>query len=97
MRLFKKKDRNPKLALAKDKLLDELTNYDPQDKEYQAILESLKAIIELELRTNKWLSKVDANTFALIVCNLLGILIIVAYEQKHVFASKASGFLAKVR
>lgn len=95
MRIRSKKDKNPKLTLAKDKLLDELNNYDPQDKEYQAILESLKAITELDPKSRR--SKVDVNTLALVAGNLLGILVIVAYEQKHVFASKASGFLLKAK
>jgi hypothetical protein len=95
MRLPTKKDKNPKLTLAKDKLMDELSNYDPQDKEYQAILVSLKAITELEPQSRR--SKVDANTLALVVGNLIGIIVIVAYEQKHVFASKASGFLLKAK
>jgi len=95
MRLPNKKDKNPKLTLAKDKLMDELSNYDPQDKEYQAILVSLKALTELESQPRR--GKVDANTLALVIGNLLGIIVIVAYEQKHVFASKASGFLLKAK
>lgn len=41
--------------------------------------------------------RVTPDTLALVASNLIGILVIVGYEQKHIVSSKALGFLGKLR
>lgn len=87
--MFKK---NKPLEEAKQRLMQELAMYDPTEEEYEKILDRLHKLNSVPSR-----SKVNADTIAIVLGNLFGILVIVAYEQKHVFASKASNFIMKVK
>lgn len=85
--------KNKQLDEVKQRLLTDLAVYDPTDKEYETILNRLEALDKL---SNKR-AKVSPDTIAIVLGNLLGIVVIVAYEQKHVFASRASNFIMKVK
>lgn len=54
---------------------------------YPKLLAHLKQLEEMKAKAKR--SPVSSDTIALVAGNLLGILIIVAYEQKHVLSSKA--------
>jgi hypothetical protein len=58
----------------------------PESEEYKALLESLERL--RKLKDNNRPKRLDRNTILLVAGNLLGILVIVVYEQKHVMTSK---------
>jgi hypothetical protein len=63
--------------------------------EYAKLLDKLERLNEVSAKNGR--GKVDANTLAIICANLFGILIIVAYEQKHVLSSKALNQIPKLK
>ena len=81
------------LSIAINRLLTEMDTYGPDSPEYPALVAHLKTLTKI--RKAKPSYRVDPNTMALVAGNLLGILVIVAYEQKHVMVSKAKDLLLK--
>jgi hypothetical protein len=69
-----------------DDVLDEMRKAGVNSEEYSELMTHLERLYKMkrEDRTNP----ISRDTIALIAGNLLGILIIVAYEQKHVMTSK---------
>lgn len=84
---------NTKLDPVIDTILSEMEAFGPDSPEYSMMLSHLEKVVNL--RKSEDNKKVTPDTMALVAGNLLGILIIVAYEQKHVMASKAQGFILK--
>lgn len=78
-----------------EKVLDAMRAYDTIDEEYIRLMDYLERLTKLKAEKSK--SKVDPNTKAIILGNLLGIVIIIAYEQKHVMKSKAMAFTLKAK
>ncbi len=75
------------------KLQEELAAYDPNSEEFSIAMDHLEKLYILRTGTGK--KGVDANTLAIVAGNLLGILIIVAYERMHVVTSKGLNFILK--
>lgn len=72
-----------------------LSDLDPGTKEYATVHKQLKGLHALKVAEQP--KPVDPNTLLNIGGSILGILIIVGYEQKHVVTSKAVGFLRTLR
>lgn len=58
----------------------------PYSEDYNDLLKRLERLYDLKAQQRP--KKVSPDTLALIAGNLAGILLIVAYEQKHVITSK---------
>jgi len=80
------------LKAEKQRLLVDLTMLDPAGNEYKQTLKMLERLEKLKPRFRP-----SVDTIITASASLLGILIIVAYEEKHVFASKAQGFIPKLK
>jgi hypothetical protein len=65
---------------------------DIDSEEYDKLLEKLERLEQLK---SKKTSGPSPDTLILAATNIAGILIIVLYEQKHVFTSKALSFILK--
>lgn len=91
-----KKDKNEQaLDSAIERVLNDMDTYGPDSEEYKQLVEHLEKLYSLKnTRTTK---RVSPDTIAIVAGNLLGILIIVAYEQKNVITSKGIGFVMKTR
>jgi hypothetical protein len=84
------------LDAAMNTLFVKLDADNPESPEYEktlGYLERMTAIRKLE-NTNQ---KVSPDTKAIIVGNLVGILIIVAYERMHVVTSRGLSFIKGVK
>lgn len=92
--MFQRKPKivNLKLNAASIRLLDDMQEQSTNSEEYSVMLAHLERVNALYESKDR-VRKVDPNTMALIAGNLFGILIIVAYEQKHVLTSKGIGFI----
>jgi len=90
----KSKELDSKLDEVSDHLLNQMLEVEVSSQKFAVDLAHLERVRTLRTRSKKSL---DSNTLALIAGNLLGILIIVAYEQKHVMTSKGLGFVPKLR
>jgi hypothetical protein len=76
-------------------LLKQMAEDDPKTKEYAAMADQLSKLMAMKKEVNSGLT-ISADTWALIAANLVGILIIVTYEQAgHVITTKALGMLRK--
>lgn len=68
-------------------VIESMTQIGPYSDEYEKQLAYLARLNEL--KAAKKPERVSRDTMALVLGNLVGILIIVMYENKHVFTSKA--------
>lgn len=78
-----------------DEVLLKMQELGPDDEDYPNMMTNLERLVTLKAEEAK--SGFSQDTFLIVGGNLLGILIIVAYEQKHVMVSKALNFLNRVR
>lgn len=76
-------------------ILNEMTLLGPDDEKYPNMLSLLERLYKL--KAEKCRPPVSRDTIALIAGNLLGILLIVIYEEKHVLTSKGMNQLIKPR
>jgi hypothetical protein len=76
-----------------DKLLESMDSFGPEDPEYATHLAHLERLTAMKANCRR--KRVSPDQMALVLGNLLGIVIIVAYEQKHVMVSKATNFVMK--
>lgn len=65
----------------------------PDDAEYPKLINMLTELSDITPK--KGLRSVSPDTLMIVAGNLIGILVIVGYEQKHVITSKAVGFIMK--
>jgi hypothetical protein len=79
-----------------DKLLTALAPIAPTEDDYKTVADHLITIHKLR-ETELSRKRVSSDKAAEVVGSILGILAIVMYEQKHVFTSKALGFVTKIR
>lgn len=77
------------------RILDDMDMFGPGSEEYDILLPQLKKL--MKLKDTKKSKSIDPNTVVLVVGNLVGILIIVMYEEKHVITSKAFSVFVKSR
>lgn len=75
-----------------EKCLVELQTKDPGTDEYAKTSAHLERLIKLKAEYRP--KRVNPDTVAIVVGNLVGILIIVMYEETHVITSKAFNTIA---
>jgi hypothetical protein len=73
------------------KVLTRMNEIGPDNQEYAEFVKHLDRLIEMKADERR--SRIDPNTVVIVLGNLLGILVIIAYEQKHVMVSRALGFV----
>lgn len=76
-----------------DAVLDEMLRIGPDNEEYPKMLENLERLYKIKEGDRR--DPVSKDTIALVLGNLLGIMVIVAYEQRHVITSQ--GFKQLIR
>lgn len=75
-----------------DRVLTEMTTLTPETDEYANLLAKLERLTAL-IDDNHVRKPVSLDTLVMSGANILGILVIVIYEQKHVMVSKALGYV----
>jgi hypothetical protein len=63
----------------------------PDSEEYSALVEHLDRLAKMKAEERR--NRVSPDTMAIVAGNLVGVLIIVAYERSHVMTSKGLGFV----
>ena len=76
-----------------ERVTDDMEMIGPTHEEYPQLLTQLERLTKL--RHGDKPKPISRDTLALIAANLLGILIVVNYEQAHVVTSKAFGNIMK--
>lgn len=94
--MFRRKPKvDPNLDPVVESILLEMNTYGPDSEEYTNLLGHLERVYAMRQKNDS--RRVSPDTVVLVAGNLLGILIIVAYEQKHVMTSKGLGLLLKTK
>lgn len=81
------------LAAQIAKILTEMETYSPDTPEYKNAIKQLERLMKMKAKDSRKQISPDAVLTA--ASYLVGIFIIVAYEQKHVLVSKALNFIQK--
>jgi len=89
------KDRDERVDRLIARVTDDMEMYGPESEEYSTSMAYLERLHALKAESKP--ERVSRDTIALVVGNIIGILVIVAYEQKHVMTSKAFGTILKTR
>ena len=85
------------LQLEIDRLYGELKLHDPESVEYCAIKDHLVDLVNLNTPKVPEKKTLDPNTILLAVTNVVGIVVVLAYEHAHPIAGKAFGMISKLR
>lgn len=80
-----------KLDVITESVYDEMIIATPDSDEFRAQLENLERLTTLKSKK----VKVSHDTLAIVIGNVMCVLVVVMYEQKHVFTSKALGNILK--
>lgn len=88
---FFKKDQSSPLDSLIDALLDEMNDKGVYSSDYPDMLTKLERLYALKAEQRQ--APVSRDTIAHVVGSLLGILIIVIYEEKHVMTSKGFSWI----
>jgi len=89
---FRKKD-DSALEEQITAVLEDMKQYTPTSPEYPNLLEYLERLNSLKSKEKR--QRITSDTMALVIGNLAGIAIIVAYEHAHVVASRGLNFVMK--
>lgn len=93
--MFPRRPQNPGLDEAIAEILSEMKGFSSDSKEYAIMVEHLVTLNKLkETQSSR---RVSADTMAIVVGNLAGILAILSYERINVVTSKALQFAGKIR
>jgi hypothetical protein len=92
MRIFGRKDSIYDEPIIE--VLNSMNEYGPESQEYQALVDHLERLSKMkaEERGNR---RVSPDTWVIVGGNVLGVLAIAAYEQRHILNVKALGFLLR--
>lgn len=86
--------KNPsKLDEPINKILARMDDVEVGNEECDKLTKQLERLMKLQAEEPR--GGISPDTLAIVVGNLLGILTIVAYEQKHVMVSKALGLILR--
>lgn len=77
-----------------DRVLSDMSVYGPDTEEYSKMIKYLESLGRMRANEQPQ-TRISPDTMLIVVGNLLGILIIVIYEQKHVLVSKGMGFILR--
>lgn len=78
-----------------NKVLVELSQYDPNDEEYGQLIKHLGELTRMKNETNTQFFGVSPDTLAVITANLIGIVLIIRHEHLNVVTSKAMSLIVK--
>lgn len=86
-RFFRRGDKPNPLDVKIEAIFAEMDLTAPDSEEYPKLLASLERLKKIKAEERK--DRISRDTLAIVIGNLLGILLIVAYEHSHVITSRA--------
>lgn len=93
--LFRKSKAEQTIDLEINKVFERMAKEDISGVEYETYLSDIERLTNLKvIMTERQVSK---DTLVIVGANLLGIALILGYEQMHVVSSKALGFVIRGR
>lgn len=70
-----------------DRLLEVLNMNDPEEEEYQKVMDRLDQL--MKIKTCERPSRISWDTALVVAGNLLGVILVLKYERLHIVTSKA--------
>lgn len=95
LRQFFKKDAATPVDSLIDAVQEDMHKKGPNSEEFPKLLSQLERLYKI--KNGERQDPVSRDTMAIVAGNLLGILLIVAYEQKHVMTSKGFQHIIRPR
>jgi len=95
MKLFTKKQKKTTVDDVIDSLISDMESMDSNTDEYATVVNNLLKLSEVKTEVKK--SRISPDTLLVIGGNILGIIIILSYEEKDIITSKAMSFIGKGR
>lgn len=83
------------LQMEIDRVIKQFTKLEPGSKEYIEKTDQYVRLSEIKAKNAK--KTISPDTWAIIVANLLGIVLVLHYERADIVTSKAIGFVAKLK
>jgi hypothetical protein len=95
--MFKKQPAytDKQLEVAIDRIYSDMETNATDSPEYITLMTNLSKLTALRVPTKD--RRPSADTLAVVMGNIMGILVIVAYEQKHAMTSKGLNFILKTK
>lgn len=93
--MFKKSENELMVEEEINDVLKELKCISSSTEEYVVVIENLERLYSI--KSKKAELRLKPDTIAIIAANLVGIALILGYEQGHVITTKAIGFVTKGR
>lgn len=96
--MFNRKPKPEPTGLEKaiERLHADMQTHDPNTEAYGAMADNLTKLYKLREHDKLEKFRPSPDTVTVAAANILVVLIIVGYEQKHVIATKATSFLQKL-
>lgn len=95
MRRFLNDETANRLDAQKKAVLQEMERVGVDSEDYPKLLKYLEALSEVEKTQSR--PRVSSDTIASVIGSLLGIFIVVAYEQRHVMQTRALNLLPRIK
>jgi len=90
-----RKDKRTNLEREIDSVLLKMSTLTPDSKEYTAMTKNLEVLYKA--RNEEKPCKIKPDTILVVAANLLGIVLILGYEETNIIRSKAMSFVLKGR
>lgn len=90
-----KRDKRTNLQKEIDSVVLMMSKTYPQTEEYSAMAKNLETLMNAQSKQR--VNEITRDTIVIVAGNLLGIALILGYEQMHVVTSKALGFVLRGR
>ena len=78
-----------------ERVVSDMELYGPDSEEYTNLVKQLETLNLM--KASKWWTRLSWDTVLIVLGNLLGILVIVAYEERNVITSKALSMTQKTK
>lgn len=92
--MFKPDPLNAQLDAAIERVMTLMSDESPSTDTYEQMNNQLQKLYAIKNENRS--RRVSPDTLANICANLLGIGVVVGYEQKHIITTKALGFIKKL-
>jgi len=93
--MFTKSPHQIGLEKAINELLNDMTSFTSDSKEYTIMVDQLTKLYSLKVLDRP--KRISPDTLAIVAGNLIGILVIVGHERANIVTSKALSFVLKLR
>jgi hypothetical protein len=94
-KLFRQEDEKTPVDRQIETVLEKMRQVGVDSEDYGRLMTHLERLTDLKCKGKK--NPISSDTIVMVIGNLVGIVLIIAYEQKHVLTSRALNQLPRPR